>query len=89
MGRHVQSMIRQDTFMEEFRSWLLTLEDERMLLLRKFLFEVDLSDTEQLKDTLYAYGSHLSEKNYLGRKFFGQMADILRQMELNRATAQS
>lgn len=89
MGRHVQSMIRQDDFMEDLRSWLFTIEDERILLARKFLFEVDLSDTEQLKDTLYSYGSHLTEKNYVGRKFFGQMADILRQMELNRSAASS
>ncbi len=89
MGRHVQCMINQDDFIEDLRSWLFTLEDERILLARKFLFEVDLSDTEQLRDTLYAYGSHLSEKNYIGRKFFVQMADILRQMELNRSAASS
>ena len=67
--------------------WLLTLEDERMRLARKFIFEVDLSDTETLNDTLYEYGSHLSEKNYLGRKFFEQMAELLRQMEQNRRIA--
>ena len=75
--------------MDDLKSWLFTIEDERILLARKFLFEVDLSDTEQLRDTLYSYGSHLSEKNYIGRKLFSQMADILRQMELNRSAAQS
>ena len=52
MGRHIQSMICQDDFMEDLRTWLFTIEDERILLARKFLFEVDLSDTEQLRDTL-------------------------------------
>ena len=85
----MQNMIRQDDFMEELKSWLSSIEDERIILAHRFLFEVDLSDTEQLKDTLYSYGSHLSEKNYLGRRFFGQMAELLRQMEMNRSAAHS
>lgn len=73
--------------MDQMREWLLTLEDERMILLRHFIFEIDLSETEQLKEVLYQYGSHLTEKNYVGRKFFEQMAELLRQLELNRQTA--
>lgn len=73
--------------MEQMREWLLSLEDERMILLRRFIFEIDLSETDELKEVLYQYGSHLTEKNYAGRKFFEQMAELLRQMELNRQIA--
>ena len=80
----MQCIICQDDFMEQLRQWLLTLDDERMILLRQFIFEVELSETEQLKEILYKYGSHLTEKNFFGRNFFEQMAELLRQIELNR-----
>lgn len=88
MGRYVQYIISREDFLERFREWLLTLEDERMQLLRRFIFEVDLAETEELKEVLYQYGSHLSEKNYLERKFFEHMAGVIRQLEQNcRAAA--
>ncbi|MDD6292169.1 MAG: hypothetical protein PUA77_10365 [Lachnospiraceae bacterium] len=58
-----------------------------MILLRQFIFEVELSETEQLKEILYKYGSYLTEKNFFGRKFFEQMTELLRHMELNRGAA--
>lgn len=80
----MQFIICQDDFLEQLKQWLLTLDDERMILLRQFIFEVELSETEQLKEILYKYGSYLTEKNFFGRKFFEQMAELLRQIELNR-----
>lgn len=87
MGRYVQAFINRDDFLEEVGDWLGTLEDERMRLLRQFIFEVDLSETENLKNVLYEYGSHLTEKNFFGRKFFEEMTGLLRQMERNRRIA--
>ena len=83
MKQYIRLIISQDNFLEQLQDWLLTLEDERMVLLRQFLFEVDLSDTEKLKEILYQYGSLLTEKNFAGRKFFQEMAELLRQEELN------
>ena len=83
----MQFIICQDDFLEQLKQWLLTLDDERMILLRKFIFEVELSETEQLKEILYKYGSYLTEKNFFGRKFFEQMTELLRHMELNRGAA--
>ena len=84
MGRYIQAIIQRDDFLDRIGDWLETLDDDRMRLLRKFIFEIDLSETELLKDTLYAYGGHLTAKNYFGRKFFEQMALMVRQIELNR-----
>ena len=83
----MQFIICQDDFLEQLKQWLLTLDDERMILLRQFIFEVELSETEQLKEILYKYGSYLTEKNFFGRKFFEQMPALLRHMELNRGAA--
>ncbi len=77
-------IIRRDDFLDQVERWMETLDDERMQLLRQFIFEVDLSETNGLKDTLYNYGGHLTEKNYCGRKFFEQMALLVRQFELSR-----
>lgn len=87
MGRYIQAIIRRDDFMELLEEWLVTLDDERMGLLHSFIFEVDLSDTEGLKDTLYEYGGRLTERNYFGRKFFERMAQLVWQIELNRRSA--
>jgi hypothetical protein len=48
---------------------------------------VELSETEELKNVLYQYGSYLTEKNYLERKFFEYMAELVRKMEQNRRAA--
>jgi hypothetical protein len=88
MGRYIQAIISRDDFLEQIGEWLETLDDERMLLLKQFIFDVDLSDTEKLTDTLYKYGSFLTEKNHFGRKFFVQMSSLLRQMERNRRIAE-
>ena len=77
IGRYVQFLIEREDF----------LEDERMQLLRQFIFEVELSETEELKNVLYQYGSYLTEKNYLERKFFEYMAELVRKMEQNRRAA--
>ncbi len=87
MGRYIQAFINRDDFLESVGDWLGTLDDERMRLLRQFIFEVDLSETENLKTVLYEYGSHLTEKNFFGRKFFEEMTGLLRQMERNRRIA--
>jgi hypothetical protein len=87
MGRYIQAIISRDDFLEQVAEWLGSLDDERMLLLKQFIFEVDLSDTEKLNETLYQYGSCLTEKNLVGRKFFAQMSTLLRQMERNRTIA--
>ncbi|MCD7708428.1 MAG: hypothetical protein LUI02_00980 [Clostridiales bacterium] len=87
MARYVQAIISSDAFFGELCEWLSTLDDERMGELRHFLFEVDLSDIEGLKDSIYKYGGYLSEKNYMGRKFFAHMALMVQRMELMRRTA--
>jgi len=70
MGRYIQMVICSEDFLERMESWLETVDDDHMQLLRQFIFEVDLSETEKLKEVLYAYGSGLTEKNFFGRKFF-------------------
>lgn len=89
MGRYIQAIICRDDFMEMLEEWLSTLDDERMGLLHSFIFEVDLSDTEKLKETLYEYGGCLTERNYFGRKFFERMAQLIWQIEWNRRSAAS
>ncbi len=81
MAQYVQAMISREDFLDRVGDWLETLEDEHMQALRKFLFEIELSETELLSDTLYEYGSHLTEKNYFGRKFFEQMVLLLKRNE--------
>ncbi len=53
IGRYVQFLIEREDFLELVASWLLSIEDERMQLLRQFIFEVELSETEELKNVLY------------------------------------
>ncbi len=83
MARYVQAIIIRDDFLDRIGDWLGTLEDEHMQALRRFLFEIDLSETQLLTDTLYEYGSHLTEKNFFGRKFFEQMVLFIGQMDEN------
>ena len=87
IGRYVQFLIEREDFLELVASWLLSIEDERMQLLRQFILVVELSETEELKNVLYQYGSYLTEKNYLERKFFEYMAELVRKMEQNRRAA--
>lgn len=87
IGRYLQAGIRREDFLDDIDEWLQTLDDERMQLLRSFIFEVDLAATEELKDVLYQYGALLTEKNYCGRKFFELMTTLIRQLELNRQAA--
>lgn len=86
MGRYIQEIIRKEDFLVQMEDWLSTLDDERMRLLRRFIYEVELSDTEQLVDTLYEYGGCLTEKNYFGRKFFEQMVLFVRQMDTDQCS---
>ena len=44
IGRYVQFLIEREDFLELVASWLLSIEDERMQLLRQFIFEVELSE---------------------------------------------
>lgn len=83
MARYVQAIISRDDFLDQVGEWLETLEDEHMQALRRIIFEIDLSDTELLSDTLYQYGSHLTERNFFGRKFFEQMVIFLKQRDEN------
>lgn len=84
IGRYLQAVIRSDDFLDQIDEWLEPLKDDRMQLLRSFIFEVDLSETQELKNTLYRYGGCLTESNYFGRKFFEQMSLLIRQLEMNR-----
>lgn len=78
---HFQMMVEREDFLEQIGNWLELLGDERLLLLRHLVYEIDLSETEQLKETLYQYGSYLTEKNYCGRKLFSMMAILIGQIE--------
>ena len=73
MGRYIQEMILKEDFLGEVEGWLSTLDDDRMTALHRLIYEVELTDKDQLVDTLYEYGGCLTEKNYFGRKFFEQM----------------
>ena len=70
LKRHFQMMVEREDFLEQIGNWLELYGDKRLLLLRHLVFEIDMSETEQLKETLYEYGSYLTEKNYCGRKLF-------------------
>ena len=78
IGRYVQILIEREDFLELVARWLLSIA---------VIFEVELSETEELKNVLYQYGSYLTEKNYLERKFFEYMAELVRKMEQNRRAA--
>jgi len=81
LKRHFQRMVEREDFLEQIGNWLEMHGDERLLLLRHLVFEIDMSETEQLKETLYEYGSYLTEKNYCGRKLFSMMAVLIGQLE--------
>lgn len=81
MRKHFQTMVESEDFLEQISNWLELLGDKRLLILRHLIYEIDLSETEQLKETLYEYGSYLTEKNYCGRKLFSMMAIMIGQME--------
>lgn len=70
---YLREVLMGEVFLREIEKWLTEVEDERMRLLGKLLFEIELSEEEKFHDTLYAYGSLLTEKNYLGRKLFEEL----------------
>lgn len=80
----MQFLIEREDFLELVASWLLSIEDERMQLLRQFIFEVELSETEELKNVLYQYGSYLTEEKLSGEKVFRIHGELVRKMEQNR-----
>ena len=77
---YLQEVLTWDTFIREMEKWFTEVEDERMRLLGKLLFEIELSEEEIFHDTLYAYGSLLTEKNYLGRKIFEELVVFMSKM---------
>ena len=58
-----------------------------MTALHRLIYEVELTDKDQLVDTLYEYGGCLTEKNYFGRKFFEQMVLQVRKLEVNQTSS--
>ena len=74
---YLREVLMGEAFLREIEKWLTEVEDERMRLLGKLLFEIELSEEEKFHDTLYAYGSLLTEKNYLGRKIFEELVVIM------------
>ena len=74
---YLREVLMGEAFLQEIHKWLAEVEDERMKLLGKLLFEIELSEEEKFHDTLYAYGSLLTEKNYLGRKLFEELVVIM------------
>ena len=87
MGRYIQEMILKEDFLGEVEGWLSTLDDDRMTALHRLIYEVELTDKDQLVDTLYEYGGYLTEKNYFGRKFFEQMVLQVRKLEVNQTSS--
>ena len=87
IGRYVQFLIEREDFLELVASWLLSIDKARLPMLRQFLSEEEFQETHELKNVLYQYGSYLTEKNYLERKFFEYMAELVRKMEQNRRAA--
>ena len=87
MGRYIQEMILKKEFLGEGEGWLSTLDDDRMTALHRLIYEVELTDKDQLVDTLYEYGGCLTEKNYFGRKFFEQMVLQVRKLEVNQTSS--
>ena len=87
MGRYIQEMILKEDFLGEVEGWLSTLDDDRMTALHRLIYEVELTDKDQLVDTLYEYGGCLTEKNYFGRKFFEQMVLQVRKLEVNQTSS--
>lgn len=70
---YLREILMGEAFLHEIEKWLIEVEDERMRLLGRLLFEIEISE-EEFHDTLYEYGSLLTEKNYLGRKLFEELA---------------
>lgn len=87
MGRYIQEMILKEDFLGQVEGWLSTLDDDRMTALHRLIYEVELTDKDQLVDTLYEYGGCLTEKNYFGRKFFEQMVLQVRKLEVNQTSS--
>ena len=87
MGRYIQEMILKEDFLGEVEGWLSTLDDDRMTALHRLIYEVELTDKDQLVDTLYEYGGCLTEKNYFGRKFFEQMVLQVRKLEVKQTSS--
>ena len=81
LQKHFQRMVTNESFLDEISNWLDVWGDKRLLILRHLVYEIDLSETEQLKEALYEYGSCLTEKNYCGRKLFAMMAVLIGQIE--------
>ena len=82
LQKHFRAIVADESFLNEISNWLDVWGDKRLLILRHLVYEIDLSETEQLKEALYEYGSCLTEKNYCGRKLFSMMATLIRQIEM-------
>ena len=59
---YLREILMGEAFLHEIEKWLIEVEDEGMGI-----------PAEELHNTLYEYGSLLTEKNYLGRKLFEEL----------------
>lgn len=75
---YLQEVLTGDTFIREMKKWFTEVEDERMRLLGKLLFEIELSEEEIFHDTLYAYGSLLTEKIIWEERFLKSLLSLCR-----------
>ncbi len=65
---YLREILMGEAFLHEIEKWLIEVEDERMRLLGRLLFEIEISE-EEFHDTLYEYGSLLTEKIILEESF--------------------
>lgn len=49
----------------------------KVALLWEILFELDFRDAKQLEEKVYQYGSYLKESDYLGRRIFLRLMELL------------
>lgn len=84
LKKHFQEILADENFINEVSNWLDEWGDKRLLILRRLIFEIDLSETEKMKETLCEYGSCLTETNYGGRSLFSRIAALIGQLEENQ-----
>lgn len=75
-GIRMNSVICDDGIVGEMYYTICQQGNEKSKLLRKILFEEDVSDRKRMKDLIYEFGSLLGVKDVLERKIFVILATM-------------
>lgn len=81
VGQSITEAFQNDDYKKIFNEIIETVPPKRLQLLWEIMVEADLNNLEHLEEKIFAYGSCLGMKDWLGRLLFARMVVMLRKAQ--------